>query len=551
MIAIKKTKAMILAAGFGTRLKGITRTIPKPLVTIANSTKIIDIIINNLLNAEIDEIAVNLHYKGDKIKHYLEKKYPEIKWKFYFEKEILGTGGGLYNARDFLMDCSEFILINSDIMIFSDIKKFIAQHKKNGSISSLVLFENKDDKRGVYYSKNRVLGFSESPPNNDKKKKTGTFTGIHIINNKIFDYFDDYLKEHREKKISIISIYSHIIKKGGKIGVIETENYWRDLGTIESLEEGRKEYIAFNTIKDKFGEKIRNIEKTFQGGSDKRIFRVETDKDSRIIIFSKPEEIKSISAVSHFFQDKEYPIPKIIENSKEWVLMEDGGRTSLLDIVNRYKKENEFPMEYYKKAIDCIHELSKTDIKTFPKESLYQTAYFDLENIKFDINYFNNHYYKKLSEKEIENLTEKIHTEFKKHPLSIIHRDYQSTNILVNKNNELRIIDFQTMRLGPIVYDLASLVFDSYIPFDEKIINSLVDYFFTLDNFKNLDKQVFWTAAFIRILQNLGAFGKLGKDNQFFHSKIKEAEKRAKYISKKSDVKINLTNLFHNTSGKN
>ena len=531
-------KAMILAAGFGSRLKDITVDIPKPLVDVGDSKKIIDIVVDNLLDARIDEIAVNLHYKGDIVKNYLREKYPEIKWRFYFEKEILGTGGGLYNAKDFFIDCNEFVLINSDIMIFSDIKKFIRKHRENKTVSSLVLFENQNDKRGVYYIKNRVSGFSQDKIDNYENIKTGTFTGIHIINNKIFDYINNYLKKNREKKFSIINIYKHMIKTGKKVGAIETKDYWRDLGTIESLKEGRKEYIAFNTVKKEFGEKVKTIKKTFQGGSNKRIFRVETEKNSKIIIFSKPEEIKSISAISIFFQNKKYPIPKIIKNSKEWIIMEEGGKLSLLDIVNKYKKENRFPIEYYKKAIDCLDELARIDIKKFPVKSLYQTAYFDLENIKFDINYFNRYYFKKLSEEEIDTLADKIYKDLKKCPVSIIHRDYQSTNILINGDNELRIIDFQTMRLGPIVYDLASLIFDSYIPFDKKTINTLIDYFFSLENFKNLDKKVFWTAAFIRILQNLGAFGKLGENNRFFHSKIEEAEKRLKYILQKTDIKV-------------
>ena len=277
-------KAMILAAGFGSRLKDITVDIPKPLVDVGDSKKIIDIVVDNLLDARIDEIAVNLHYKGDIVKNYLREKYPEIKWRFYFEKEILGTGGGLYNAKDFFIDCNEFVLINSDIMIFSDIKKFIRKHRENKTVSSLVLFENQNDKRGVYYIKNRVSGFSQDKIDNYENIKTGTFTGIHIINNKIFDYFNNYLKKNREKKFSIINIYKHMIKTGKKVGAIETKDYWRDLGTIESLKEGRKEYIAFNTVKKEFGEKVKTIKKTFQGGSNKRIFRVETEKNSKIII---------------------------------------------------------------------------------------------------------------------------------------------------------------------------------------------------------------------------------------------------------------------------
>ncbi len=524
-------KAMILAAGFGTRLKRFTKKNPKPLINISYPVKIIDTVIKNLINANIKEIAVNLHYRGEPIKKYLEEKYPEIEWKFFFEKRILGTGGGILNAKSFFKDCDKFIILNSDILFFFDLKDLIKKH--SGAIASLVLIENRKDKRGVYYKERKIEGFLSDRVINDKNIKIGTFTGIHILNNKIFKYLEKYKKENKIEKFSIIEVYKEILSKGKTINAIEINDYWKDIGTIKSLKEGREDYRVFKFIGNQLGDKIVKIENTFQGGSDKRVFRISSNGISRIAIISKKKEIKSLDSISRFFYDKKFPIPFIVKSADKWIITEDGGKVSLLDKVNEYKKIGKFPIRYYKKAIDYLEELFKINIRDFPYDSLYQRKEFDYENIKFDLKYYNKYYNPgglKLSDDIIESMAYSINLELENFPKSIIHRDYQSTNILINNNDEIRIIDYQTMRIGPIIYDLASLVFDSYIPFNKKIIYELIDYFFSLDSFKNLERKSFWAAAEIRIIQNLGAFAKLGINNPFFKSKIKEAEKRLKCL---------------------
>ena len=533
-------RAMILAAGFGTRLKKITEKIPKPLVKLERNKRIIDYVINILLKTGINEIAVNLHHKGDLIEDYLKERYRDrVNWKFFHEKEILGTGGGLLNAISFFENEENFVLINSDILTFLDLEKIIKIHnRKKSSIASMVIFENPKDRRALFYDpdKKEIIGFSEKDIEKSKLKKVkkGTFTGIHIINRKLFDYM-----KNKSGFFSIIEVYRDAIKNGEKVNSIETDDYWADIGTVESLRSVKKDMKIFDFIETRLGDKIKGIKIPFRGGSSKKIFRIKSDGISRVSILSSKEEIIAIDSLSRFFYKTKFPVPFIIKSSKDWLLMEDGGEVSLMEFVNRVCDKNEFPFDYYKKAIDYLEELAKIDIKRFPEKALYQRAYFDMGNIIFDLNYFNNHYFnKRLTEEEIKKFGQIIYDSLKQHPLSIMHRDYQSSNILINNNGELRIVDFQTMRIGFSVYDLASLLFDSYIPFDMKRTEELLDYFFSLETFKSYKREVFWAAALIRILQNLGAFAKLGKDNNFFKEKIKEAEKRLKVILK--EVKIDV-----------
>src|SRR5210317_975413 len=103
-------RAIILAAGFGTRVLPLTKETPKPLLII-NKMPLIEYSIKVLKELRIKEIAVNTHYLKNKISEYLKQKYPKI--KIFDEKIILDTGGALVNAREFFLD-KYFLVLNSD-----------------------------------------------------------------------------------------------------------------------------------------------------------------------------------------------------------------------------------------------------------------------------------------------------------------------------------------------------------------------------------------------------------------------------------------------------
>ena len=108
-----KTKtAMILAAGYGKRLKPITNNIPKPLIKIYNKP-LLGHAIDTLFDIGIKNIIINTHYKAELINKYLEKNYKNSKIYISYEKNILDTGGGFKNASKFLNE-DLLLIINSD-----------------------------------------------------------------------------------------------------------------------------------------------------------------------------------------------------------------------------------------------------------------------------------------------------------------------------------------------------------------------------------------------------------------------------------------------------
>ncbi|HEY4641342.1 MAG TPA: sugar phosphate nucleotidyltransferase, partial [Thermoanaerobaculia bacterium] len=111
-------KAMILAAGYGTRLRPVTYTMPKPVVPLAGRP-LMGWAVEALLAAGISDFVVNLHHLPEPIERYLRDRYARrARFEFSFEPEILGTGGGVRKVRTLLENDSEFFLVNGDTVQF-------------------------------------------------------------------------------------------------------------------------------------------------------------------------------------------------------------------------------------------------------------------------------------------------------------------------------------------------------------------------------------------------------------------------------------------------
>ena len=215
-------KAMILAAGMGERLQPLTSICPKVLAPVVNKP-VIDRILEYLKAYGVREIIVNAHHHYQKIVDYLEEGNPfGMRVKVSIEKDILGTGGGIKNARDF-WDNNPFIVINGDILTDIDIGDVYEFHLKKNHLVTMVLHDFPQ------YNKVRVdkeMNVLSIGPGTDLKG-TLAFTGIHIINPSVLSFIPD------KKRYDIIDVYKRLIdlKKPIK-GYVATGHRWIDIGTI-------------------------------------------------------------------------------------------------------------------------------------------------------------------------------------------------------------------------------------------------------------------------------------------------------------------------------
>jgi MurNAc alpha-1-phosphate uridylyltransferase len=216
-------KAMILAAGFGKRLKPLTDDIPKPLLKVGNQS-LIERNIRSLLNYGFDEIVINVSYLGNMITEHVLELFPNNKIVFSEESQPLGTGGGIVNALELLGD-KPFMLINADIYhninltaLNSDIK---AAH--------LVGVRNPEHNLKGDFSLENDLVCVKSESNDF------TWSGISIINPKIFDEL-----EPQEMPFDIwYKVLMQFINNKDVTAEI-SEDIWIDTGTIDRLELANK-----------------------------------------------------------------------------------------------------------------------------------------------------------------------------------------------------------------------------------------------------------------------------------------------------------------------
>ena len=215
-------KAMILAAGLGTRLKPLTDTMPKALVEY-NGIPMISRVIQKLTSEGINDIVINTHHFSDQIENYFSENYFGVKITLIKEEEILGTGGAVKNAEKYLSEADDFIVYNTDIDSEINIKEMYQHHVNFKAIATLAV-QFRQTNRPILIDED--MNFRGRAYNSGYEFKKAAFCGIHVINKNIFRYFPD------RKIFDIIDFYCDLISALDlKIKCYNiTDIYWRDLG---------------------------------------------------------------------------------------------------------------------------------------------------------------------------------------------------------------------------------------------------------------------------------------------------------------------------------
>lgn len=216
-------KAMILAAGLGTRLRPLTLERPKPLMPVGN-VPLIDRTIGYLKRFGVDRIAVNAHHLSGQIHAYFdEERRDGVIVKIYEEPEILGTGGGLKNTEDF-WDDEPFILINGDVFTNMDLKPALEAHRLGQHLATLVVHHCPPYNQLLLGPENRILDIAPA-----RSAGRVAFTGIHVLDPRV-------LEEIPGRGFSnIVDVYRDLIRRGAAIhGYVTEGGTWRDIGTVES-----------------------------------------------------------------------------------------------------------------------------------------------------------------------------------------------------------------------------------------------------------------------------------------------------------------------------
>jgi len=227
-------RAMVLAAGLGTRLRPITYEIAKPMVPVLDRP-VMAHIVDLLERHGVDEIVANLHYFPDPIRDYFGDRVA-----YRFEPELLGTAGGVRNCADLLGE-GTFLVISGDALTDIDLGALLASHRERGAIAT-VAARRVDDTREygvvVHDADGRITGFQEKPEPADARSDLGN-CGIYCLEPAIFEYFPpqpfvDWAQD----------VFPALLASGAPFYVHQIEEYWNDVGSLAELRQGTFDALA-------------------------------------------------------------------------------------------------------------------------------------------------------------------------------------------------------------------------------------------------------------------------------------------------------------------
>lgn len=226
-------KAMILAAGFGTRLFPLTIDRTKPAISFLNKP-LVGYVAGYVAKFGFKDVVVNLHHQPESVKNALgDGSDYGVKIHYTLESpEILGTAGALDNARHLLED-DTFLIVNGKIITDIDIGAALETHRKSGALATMILKENSGREKfsQVFVKEGFVNRFGDFPKQipNPKSQIPNPlmFTGIHILEPRVFDYIP------RGRYSDIVpTFYNPAIAKGEKIAAHIATGNWFELSTI-------------------------------------------------------------------------------------------------------------------------------------------------------------------------------------------------------------------------------------------------------------------------------------------------------------------------------
>ncbi len=232
-------RAMILAAGLGTRLRPLTDDRPKALVEVAGRT-LLEITLRRLASFGIRDAIVNVHHYADLVLEYLRKNNNfQMRIEISREDVLLDTGGGLKKVAWFFLEdrnAEPFILHNVDVISTIDLARMMQFHREQQALATLAVQDRETSRYLLFDDRNELCG-RRAGPDGTADLVRGTrnirglaFSGVHVISQRFLHMMLE------EGVFSIITSYLAAAAAGEKISAFRAdEYYWRDLGKPENV----------------------------------------------------------------------------------------------------------------------------------------------------------------------------------------------------------------------------------------------------------------------------------------------------------------------------
>ena len=476
----------------------------------------------------VDDIAFNSHCLHEQVKAWADgfrrgatAAGDKVKIKVSYEPEILGTGGVLNPLREWIGD-EPFYLVNGDVVVENapnPLEK-VRNFDSPSVIACALVSESGPRTIEVEPESGFVTNWRSQDAGCDG---TYTYCGISVLKPEILKFVKP------DGFSSIVSAYETAMMEGRFVKAVKSrEMLWTDAGTVPAYIDLNRDgddnaFCDFPQVKaalEAIGAKVGSdsvgsgvsdagqpspqVEFLGARGSERVFFRC----DKGIIVLyddGNRDENGLYAGHARFLKSRGVHVPEVLADLvqiKTLVLEDAGG-------------ERKMSVDDYAKVVEELVKFGA--LGTDPEiDSLDLLPEFDDDTWTWERNLFRKFClgarFGRDMPKDAERELEKVAQVLEKEPKALVHRDFQSTNVLW-KNGQLRFIDFQGMRLGPAAYDLASLLYDPYVKLSAKARGALCALYGKLSGRPEIAK-VLPLAAVQRLVQCLGAYGRLASVGQ-------------------------------------
>lgn len=531
----KIRSALILCAGYGSRLRPLTDRLPKPLLP-AGGRPALFAAMDKLRSAGIGDFFVNVHHLPEKFAEAFglpagtfanssvaEARYKDCRVRLVCEPEILDTGGAVKNLLP-LLDLSKPLAVhNGDIIFTSSAEEFLAAAEANladKNCAATLCLRSSGNLPNV--------GVGDSGDVRDMRFALGApfanlaqYAGFFVLNPPSFKFFAD----RAEDKFSIVETFLDILRSGGRIaGIFDDAGEWADIGTLSEYAR-----LGAGALPDGWTATARlciagfspdrgEVSPVSKGASARKFYRFERDGERLVACFyaENPRENFLYAPLAEFLHGRGIPVPevKFHDPQSRMIVMRDAGARDLGAVPPPDMRK------FYFDALRAAKKVHSISAGEFARAGIELCPPFDGALYAWEQNYFfeecaRGFFGIGLPRPEGDFGT--LSRELAGFPQSPLLRDFQSQNVMVSGDGKIALIDFQGMRFGNPLYDVSSLLFDPYVgPLGEDFIDAaLREYLAYMPrvDFPSFaeSKRMLNFAAVERLLQALGAYGFLSR----------------------------------------
>ena len=497
------TTAFILCAGLGTRLRPMTLSTPKPLLPLWNRP----LLAHTLATLEawgVREVYLNTHWLPEALRAFIAAYRGPLTLHELPEPEILGTGGCLRNLAAHLHG-QPFWLVNGDILFTVQPAALEEAFARSGNFAAAWLEPKRGPRTVEMDYAGRITCYHSPTP---AVEHTYTFTGISLLSPEVLDFLPQ-----EKAACTLIEAFEAAMFKGRFVqGAVDKAAYWNDAGTLErylaahrdarklpalaaycaGVEDAPAPEVAAALAKLRWDARETIVIPLGARGSRRTFWRLVGAKRSAIAIAYETEgrpENGRYAACAAALAKAGVAVPRVLADEPGLLLLEDLGDTTLTpELVNEQAEaerraeaiEALFPHDHAHEhgegctchehehdhahghapsplvqAMELLAHFHAADVGDLPLEPPFDGALYDWECGLYE------QFVGPLPE-AARREWEQVKTTLLAEPAVLVHRDFQSTNLLLHKQ-KVYAIDFQGMRRGAALYDLASFLYDPYV----------------------------------------------------------------------------------------